>query len=443
MEKESFTLKRSKEAYIRIKMILPTDLPMVEEIPAPHRISVERLQSVIHALSSLEEGKTLLSKNETHERSAEFLKQMERTEKGLKKYISSEVFKKVADRLHKRIEKVEKNLDKEVENKLMRRIKEETNDPWNEQLVHRKRKMILFVNTIRRYIEEELIKKVLSKKMEENSFISRVKLLAEEAYKFHEVTAILDVINGILDKEVKKEISESCYKVIKSMKDSNSRVISVIQLGKYYCMNYPNVTQTKEVDQDLFEIIRENCKNLFLEAETFYSSAPVDDKHLVDESLNDFLKAIREIDAFPKIFEKWTKKRQPILRAIWMASQEKANRLGGVRGSILLSNSIQALKSFGQKDLPDKETVEKIKKEVEKSLTRAVEASPSKNKIAAILRFVEEFSQESKEYKIKSKYKKEIRESFLQSTKNLAQKHGSLDDISSGHLQEVISNIFQ
>ncbi|KAI5186452.1 hypothetical protein NEHOM01_1485 [Nematocida homosporus] len=435
--------ERCKEAYVRIKMAMPVERPKERVLEFQNQTTVERLDKVIGLLGMIEEGRILLKRSGSLLESRDHLLGLEKIVKKLAKYAESDVIKELVGKAEKKIDKIERLLDAGARKRLERSLVG-PKEGWREYLVHPKKKGVLFVEVVQEYIEKRAVPLALEEEWTGECLVHQIDSLAEEGYPHKEKHAIMDVVHGIIDKEIKKQVTTKCYQITKSMDDPHLRVIAMIKLGNFYQINHRYLTGSQTPEDNIMEILKRHTKILFSEAESHYAAAAPNERTMQDESLVDMLAIIQAIDAHPRTFEKWSKKRQPILKALRMIAQEKSKLFSKLKGLILLDNSNHLLKKAGATDIvPEQELLTQILTQLRALLLKSVE-SPKKegNRIVFLLRCVETFSAVAESYILPNKHRKTVIAEFKKEVREIAKKYGDLDEISDRHLTELISRLF-
>lgn len=440
------SLRRSKEAYVRIKMTRVADDLASPKVAPEHKVAVERIHLVISVLEGIERAKTLLQPVTTYAESQATYLELAEILGVLQNFQSSAVIAGLVKKIERRLEKLERTLDTAAKARITQAL--ETGAPgWGKYLVNPKAKVMLLVNTVQEQIENKLVPQMFKATLSfPEPFTARVERLTSEVFPAKEVSAVMEVVRGLLSKEIRKAVASLCYANLKSLGTAHSRVLGVVKTCKYLHQNYTLLTGSRQVDSALMEMVKSACKTLFMEAESAFSLARIDEKTLQDPALSGMLEIVQEIDKTPEIFPKWSHQRQPLLRTIRFVSREKSQRIKHRLKSLLaLDNSMQALKQAGATDLPSsKQLLGEISAEINRSMVNEVEsARKGDNKVARLLRYVETFAAFSRDFHVSSSHRKTLIATFKAQVHELGQKLGNLDDISEHHLNSTIEHLFR
>jgi len=453
------SVRRSKEAYVRIKtscISKPTGSPKIE---AEHKSAVTRISQVVAVLESIEKAKGIFAKHSsTLEENVQERADLKEILKVLSGLEASEVVKEHVKRAEKRIKKIEAHLDKRSKAMLEEAL--ETGKPgWCAYLVRKKKKAVIFVEVVQEHIEKTLIPKAFAEEIRAPEvFIDRVERLAYEAFDVKETKAVMDVLKEILKKEIRKKVANECYTSLKSLESANTRIRNVSKIGECFQKNYAALTGESTPESTALDILKNTCKNLFMEAESAYSRSKIDEKSLLDRSLIEIIKIVREVDRSPKIFEKWSHKRQPILRTIMLVSEEKSRTVQNkLKSLIFLNNSMHLLKEAGADGAADsKETTGKIVEELRAMAVRAVEMDAKSSeeerasdrirketrRAANLLKFVESLAASCEPVYLPTKHRKIVLSGVHRIVEEMSEKVGGMDEVSAKHLLALIDTFF-
>ncbi|OAG30443.1 hypothetical protein NEDG_01985 [Nematocida displodere] len=442
------SLRRSKDAYARIKMGLTTRPEAAPQLATEHKVPVERINKVIGVLESIEKGKKLLKPAASHEEGKRIYDELKHTHKTLQKAETASVVSASIAQIEKRMKKLEKVLD-EVTQKRLKKAFTTGNVGWSKYLVNPKKKALLFVNTLQEHVEKTTIPEAIVKEIEEREpVISQIEKLAQEAFKEKEVAAITEIFQEIIEKGLKEQVTRGCYLLLKEVGSLHQRVVAVITMSKYFSKNYQILTGRKDPDKDLLSVLKNTCKTLFIDAESTFSSSKIDTKTLVDYALVDLIGIVEEIDKYPAIFESWSRKRQPILKAVSLAVKEKSIQTPSkLKQLVYTSNAATFLSRAKSKyAASQEEIVEAIAKELKNGLLREIdgpkEANKKRPRISVLLDYIEALAQVVSPMYLTSTQKKTVIAQFKKDVRVVAERVGGLDDVSDNHLTSLINSFF-
>lgn len=452
MDQESTeaAIRRSREAYARIKMGSqpPPKTPPLN--PMPHQAAVERITDVINALKIIEHTHALLhpSVSKMGRRSA--FAALKQAHSQLKKYRSVKLVARQIEKLERKMHVFEESMDLATVKRLKKAVaNSDASSNWSKYLVNREKKKTLFIATIQSHIEKEAVPAIFAEQVSSRPvpLVDTVAYLASEVYTQEEVKEIGEVVKEVLDKNLKHTVADTCYARLKSMSSPKSRIVSVIRSHEAYRHGQQQLTGRPEPDKDVLDIYSGTCKSLFLEVESGFAKDRIDERRMYDTALADVLEVVSELDRHPKIFERWGNKRQPMLRALAIVSQERSSRAKSKLGSfVFLYNSANMLKKTGAKDLPlPDDLIVQIKKELKHSMLRHLEKETKdrkKSPLASLLRYLEALANRTQGYYIPDTKKQEILSQFKQDIRKAAEEAGGLSEVSDKHLSSCIHRMF-
>lgn len=456
------SIGRSRAAYMRIKSFITLRPCPSIEITPEKKLAVERVEKVIRILESIEEGKNLLKKHtsvavtdsnqgpaKTKEDSEkEIFKGLTRIVKQIKPYQNAEVLRSLMERANKKIRKIEKGFDIITRKRIWQVLQGEEKE-WAKYFLHPRKKVMLYVEELQRYIEKRAIPECLEGKRKDGCFITQVRSMTEETYKEREALGIIDIVEEILTKGIKKHISVLCYNSLKSTDSADKRIVGVINIGDSYQKHHSTLTGRDHPDKDVMDILKRTCKLLFTDAESMYTRSNPNEQTLYDNSLCSILEIVKELDKSPKIFDGWAKKRQPILKALGDIALEKSKKIGKIEGYIFLANSMNLLKKAGLQSAHSKdELISLITAEIRKKFLRNIEKTDKKQNTveentSLLLKSIERFAAVAAKYILPSSYRKLIIPSMQKDIREIAEKYGRIDEISDKHLSSLANSLFK
>ncbi|KAI5181583.1 hypothetical protein NEOKW01_1759 [Nematocida sp. AWRm80] len=448
-----YSIRRSKAAYNRIKMYLPPRQMEKSTLPVEHKQSVERINQVLSILEAIDLARKIdkahrdNKAHQSYSEQKETYLQLTTIRQILRDIKTSSVIKKIYSDTKRIMKELEESLDTHSFNLLKEAISSGSSH-WDEYLVRKDKKRKLFVFVFKGELEKKYVPDLFksTRLTLTRPLTETIKDLAENAFGTLRTREIIELCTEMIHDKIDKGLSNRLYSVVKSLDPPSHRLKQVSELVDRVNRKIFYLTGTKEIGKNSKKILKSVYTTLFSDAENVFISSKVNENTLYDSSLHDFLGSLAEVDRHPDLFDGWSQKRKMILKQVLKISMEKGNRINGkIKASIFNLNAYTLLRRTGYNHLPkEKDLVLEVISSLRNTLIKEVESPrKKKNATSTILTYIEHFAQVSKKYILSHRYRKTITEEYKKDVREIASKHGSLDDISDSHLSSLIDNLFK
>ncbi|KAH9386019.1 uncharacterized protein NEMAJ01_0915 [Nematocida major] len=439
------SIRRSKDAYNRIKMNLSLDGPCVG-VQSKYKEPVQRIQQVVEVLGGIEEAKVALSvesKTDSPERRLEEYRNIKEIVHKLKAHRKTDLIYGILGRLGARAKSAEAFLDDFTKKQLALSLQGKSHDNWAEFMVNKKDKTGLFLDLAMKYMET-IIKQDLGESSGQISqALAEIEILARVGLEPEQAAGAAQKVARFSSDVLVHEMGKKCYSFIKSICSPIKKLQEYVQfLGVLITPAMEGVLRKNKIHEKIQKIAASTYKTLYKEAEEYFVTGKINEKRLFDRDLFYLLKALQGVVPVSEFLGVSVRMRRKV-KEFGEVSKQKSKQAGSKwEGLIFLLNSTALLNSTKKQKVPTDKIAQEAVQEMSGKLRKAVENPDRTNKVGELLRAIEKTLIKAKHYSVPEEHRPYIISEYKKTVREIGNAHGGLDNVSDSHLSATIEGFF-